>query len=165
MFFVACGTGACEHAQPQHSPESEKCDGGMSQERASHPRTLRRAVQIAPHLVESAHESIRSILARLGANSTTRREAPFTLPWADSDDPGLYGYVHDTFHTLGVPDYDKRGPQPPRLSWQIFEIEISRDETTRSEGQYRQCLDIPPCETCRGHIRRARDRPNPPKGA
>ena len=46
-----------------------------------------------------------------------------------------------------------------------FEIEISRDETTRSEGQYRQCLDIPPCKTCRGHIRRARDRPNPPKGA
>ena len=30
----------------------------------------------------------------------TRREAPFTLPWADSDDPGLSGYLHDAFCTV-----------------------------------------------------------------
>ena len=45
--------------------------------------------------------------------STTRREAPFELPWADWDDLRLSGYLHDVFSTLVVPDYDKRGPQPP----------------------------------------------------
>jgi len=44
---------------------------------------------------------------------TTRREAPFALPWADWDDLRLSGYLHDVFSTLVVPDYDKRGPQPP----------------------------------------------------
>jgi hypothetical protein len=43
----------------------------------------------------------------------TRREAPFELPWADWDDLRLSGYLHDVFSTLVVPDYDKRGPQPP----------------------------------------------------
>jgi hypothetical protein len=45
--------------------------------------------------------------------STTRREAPFALPWADWDDLRLSGYLHDVLSTLVVPDYDKRGPQPP----------------------------------------------------
>ena len=43
----------------------------------------------------------------------TRREAPFELPWADWDDLRLSGYLHDVLSTLVVPDYDKRGPQPP----------------------------------------------------
>eukprot|EP00964_Phaeocystis_antarctica_P059968 scaffold35706_cov71-Phaeocystis_antarctica.AAC.2 len=66
----------------------------MAQERASLPRTPQRAIQLAPNLIDSAHESMRSILVRLGANSN--------------------------LYTLRVLDYDKRGPQPPRLSWQIF---------------------------------------------
>ena len=45
--------------------------------------------------------------------STTRREAPFELPWADWDDLRRSGYLDDVFSTLVVPDYDKRGPQPP----------------------------------------------------
>ena len=48
-----------------------------------------------------------------GKKSTTRREAPFELPWADWDDLRLSGYLHDVLSTLVVPDYDKRGPQPP----------------------------------------------------
>ena len=41
--------------------------------------------------------------------STTRREAPFELPWADWDDLRLSGDLHDVFSTPVVPDYDKRG--------------------------------------------------------
>ena len=44
---------------------------------------------------------------------TTRREAPFAPPLADWDDLRLSGYLHDVLSTLVVPDYDKRGPQPP----------------------------------------------------
>ena len=33
-------------------------------------------------------------------SAITRHEAPFTLPWADSDDPGLSGYLHDAFLTV-----------------------------------------------------------------
>ena len=40
-------------------------------------------------------------LLRIGpANSTTRREAPFALPWADWDDPGLSGYLNDASRTV-----------------------------------------------------------------
>jgi hypothetical protein len=91
------------------------------------------------------------ILAPFGANSTTRREAPCTLPWVDLDDPGLSGYFHDAFCTLRVPDYDKRGPQTPRdHPGRLLRFEIVRDQTTRSEGTHRPYLDIPPCKTSRG---------------
>eukprot|EP00964_Phaeocystis_antarctica_P036893 scaffold21064_cov37-Phaeocystis_antarctica.AAC.1 len=47
----------------------------MAQERASPPRTPQRAIQLAPNLIDSAHESTRSILARLGANSRRRERS------------------------------------------------------------------------------------------
>jgi hypothetical protein len=42
-----------------------------------------------------------------------RRRLSYLGAWADWDDIRLSGYLHDVFSTLVVPDYDKRGPQPP----------------------------------------------------
>ena len=49
------------------------------------------------------------------------------------------------------------GPQTPRdHPGRLLRFEIVRDQTTRSEGTHRPYLDIPPCKTRRGDIRRAR---------
>ena len=60
-------------------------------------------------------------------SAITRHEAPFTLPWADSDDPGLSGYPHHAFCTLRVPDYDKTWTLVTEIDPGIFLISRLRE--------------------------------------
>ena len=59
------------------------------------------------------------------------------------------------------------GTGPPTEWFHLEKSQSQKSARIISVAEVAVCrnLELLACETCRGHIRRARDRPNPPKGA
>ena len=59
------------------------------------------------------------------------------------------------------------GTGPPTEWFYLAKSQSQKSARIISVAEVPVCcnLELLACETCRGHIRRARDRPNPPKGA